>query len=147
MFQVGVNAYVKVAVLAVVLILTACGSSSEPRAQSSFQPNATPTNTSAQASSPSPTSLSSASPTGIASPAASPTPLPVVAMTFSEYKLPTANAGPGGITAGPDGNVWITEFFGNKVAKVTSSGAVTEYTVPTIGSEPLSITTGSDGNL
>src|ERR1700693_3683005 len=43
MFQVGVSAYMKVAVLAVVLILTACGSSSEPKAQSSFQPSATPT--------------------------------------------------------------------------------------------------------
>src|ERR1019366_7409060 len=43
MFHVGVRAYMRVAVLAVVLILAACGSSSGPQAQSSLQPSATPT--------------------------------------------------------------------------------------------------------
>ena len=45
MFQVGVRAFVRVAVLAVVLILAACGGSSAPKAQSSLQPSATPTPT------------------------------------------------------------------------------------------------------
>jgi virginiamycin B lyase len=35
------------------------------------------------------------------------------------------------IAAGPDGNLWVTEYFGNNVAKVTTSGAITEYPVPT----------------
>ena len=54
MFQVGVMAYMRVAVLAMVLILTACGSSSAPQAQSSSQPSATPTNATAEATSPTP---------------------------------------------------------------------------------------------
>src|SRR6266446_2395817 len=47
----------KGAVLAAVLILTACGGSSGPRAQSSFQPSATPTNAAAESPGPSPTSI------------------------------------------------------------------------------------------
>jgi hypothetical protein len=43
MFVVGVTAYMRVAVLAAVLMITACGNSSGPKAQSSFQPSATAT--------------------------------------------------------------------------------------------------------
>src|SRR5207247_1568446 len=43
MVRVGVRAYMRGLVLGVVLILSACTSSSAPRAQSSFQPSATPT--------------------------------------------------------------------------------------------------------
>ena len=43
MFQIGVRACMRVAVLAVVLILSACGSPSAPKAQASAQPSTTPT--------------------------------------------------------------------------------------------------------
>src|SRR5260370_1270280 len=43
MFEVGVMAYMRVAILAVVLVLTACGNSSGPKGQSSSQPSPTPT--------------------------------------------------------------------------------------------------------
>jgi hypothetical protein len=42
MFQVGVRAYMRGALLTMMLILAACSSSSAPKAQSSFQPSATP---------------------------------------------------------------------------------------------------------
>src|SRR6266568_664231 len=42
----------------------------------------------------------------------------------------TSNSDPEGITTGPDGNLWFTEFA-----------------VPTSGSQPHGITAGSDGNL
>ena len=29
--------------------------------------------------------------------------------TLTEFPIPTANPGPGWITAGPDGNIWFTE--------------------------------------
>jgi len=51
------------------------------------------------------------------------------------------------ITAGPDGNLWLTETFANQVAKVTTSGAFTEYPVPTANSEPFGITVGPDQNI
>ena len=31
--------------------------------------------------------------------------------TITEFPLPTANSGPYGITAGPDGNLWFTEYM------------------------------------
>jgi streptogramin lyase len=51
------------------------------------------------------------------------------------------------ITAGPDGNLWFVEEFGNKVGKITPAGAVTEYTITTAGSFPFGITAGPDGTL
>ena len=30
--------------------------------------------------------------------------------TINEFPMPTANASPDGITAGPDGNLWFTEY-------------------------------------
>lgn len=64
----------------------------------------------------------------------------------TEYKLPE-NSWPGGITAGPDGNVWFTEQTG-KIGKITPSGSITEYSVPWEGTNVLAgITTGPDGNL
>jgi streptogramin lyase len=60
----------------------------------------------------------------------------------------TAFAQPFGITAGPDGNVWFTEFFGNRIGRITPSGVVTEFSVGiTAGAAPTFITAGPDGNL
>jgi hypothetical protein len=49
------------------------------------------------------------------------------------------NSNPTGITAGPDGNLWFSEFNANKLAKITTAGVFTEYAIPTSGSEPLGI--------
>ena len=53
---------------------------------------------------------------------------------------------PQGITTGPDGNLWFTNFFGNSIGRITTSGTVTTFTGTGI-SYPVSITTGPDGNL
>jgi len=66
---------------------------------------------------------------------------------FTEYPIPTANSNPTGIAAGPDGNLWFTEYNANKVAKVTTAGAFTEYAVPSANSQLISIAAGQDGNL
>jgi len=52
-----------------------------------------------------------ASPTGSipASPAGS----------ITEFPVPTADSGPWAITAGPDGNLWFTEYDGNKIGRIT----------------------------
>ena len=39
----------------------------------------------------------------------------------------TANSGPSGITAGPDGNLWFTEHDGNRIGRITPAGTVTEF--------------------
>jgi streptogramin lyase len=64
-----------------------------------------------------------------------------------EFPVPTAFSAPRGITAGPDGNLWFTEFDGNKTGRVSTTGVFTEYPIPTASSYPQGITAGPDGNL
>lgn len=79
---------------------------------------------------------------------------------LTEYKVPTANGHPWGITHGPDGNLWFTEIGdnlhstqhkhlieGNKIGRITPQGVITEFPVPTVDSFPDGITTGPDGAL
>jgi streptogramin lyase len=49
----------------------------------------------------------------------------------------------GGITVGPDKNLWFT---GSHIGKITTYGTVTEYELPS-GSEPTEITSGSGNYL
>jgi virginiamycin B lyase len=64
---------------------------------------------------------------------------------FTFFTIPTAGANPHGITAGPDGALWFTEFNSNKIGRIDLSGAVREFG-PVSGS-PDRIATGPDGNL
>jgi virginiamycin B lyase len=51
---------------------------------------------------------------------------------------------PGGLTPGPDGNVWFIERTSN--ARITRSGAIRVFATPTSG-VPVDMTAGPDGNL
>jgi streptogramin lyase/subtilisin-like proprotein convertase family protein len=51
------------------------------------------------------------------------------------------------IAAGPDGSLWFTETDGNRIGRITLSGAITQYTLPNGGSGPNRIVAGPDGNL
>ena len=64
-----------------------------------------------------------------------------------EYTPPTPNAEADGITAGPDGNLWFTEFTGNNVGRITTAGVITEYPLPQPNSGPFLITAGPDSAL
>jgi streptogramin lyase len=69
----------------------------------------------------------------------------------TEYELtpPAGHSSPEEITAGPDGNMWVTDGGNTKYSaiwKITPSGAITKFTLPT-GSSPQAITAGPDGNL
>jgi streptogramin lyase len=55
--------------------------------------------------------------------------------------------GPESITAGPDGNMWFTEFWTNRIGRLTPGGALTEFPIPTPESAPRGIVAGPDGNL
>lgn len=68
-------------------------------------------------------------------------------LAINEYPVPTAASSPEGMAPGPDGNLWFTEGNGNKIGKITITGAITEFPVPTSGSYPIEITAGPDGNL
>ncbi|MEX1246709.1 MAG: hypothetical protein WEF99_18340 [Thermoanaerobaculia bacterium] len=69
--------------------------------------------------------------------------------TFTEFPVPTAGARPKGITVGPDGSLWFTEYEVNasKIGRITLEGVITEFSLPDPFAHPLQITTGPDGNL
>jgi streptogramin lyase len=65
--------------------------------------------------------------------------------SVTEFEVPTAASEPLSIVAGPDGNVWITEFQAGKIARVTRKGVITEFAIPTTGGHPEGITSDPDG--
>jgi virginiamycin B lyase len=52
-----------------------------------------------------------------------------------------------GITPGPGGNLWFTEYYGNKVGKIGTDGKVSEYPVPASGAYLWDIVAGPNGNI
>jgi len=61
-------------------------------------------------------------------------------------KYPLANGvGPEGITWGPDGDIWFTEFWTGRVGRMTPAGVITEFPLRT--PNPRGIVTGPDHNL
>ena len=74
-----------------------------------------------------------------------------------EYTVPGAlyccgeeGSGLGGITLGPDGNVWFTDtsetLSGDFVGRITANGVITEFPLPEL-TKPEAIASGPDGNL
>jgi streptogramin lyase len=51
---------------------------------------------------------------------------------------PGGTCQPGGITTGPDGNVWFTEENGNRIGRVNPGGSITEFQLAS-GSSPVEI--------
>ena len=70
----------------------------------------------------------------------------LVSAAAGEYALP-AGSHPLGIANGPAASAWLTEVFMGKVAKITSSGAITEYKLTSEALSPTAITSGPEGNL
>ncbi len=65
----------------------------------------------------------------------------------TKYPVPTPNSSPFDITAGPDGNLWFTEYDGNKIGRITPQGVITEFLVPTPDAGPAAICVGPDGHI
>ncbi len=59
-----------------------------------------------------------------------------------EFPALTSASNPADVTQGADGNVWFTEYAGNKIGRSTPSGTITEYPIPTANSHPRWITLG-----
>ncbi|MGB7758548.1 MAG: LamG-like jellyroll fold domain-containing protein [Bryobacteraceae bacterium] len=68
-------------------------------------------------------------------------------VSINEFPVPTSFSYPPAITAGPDGNLWFTEYYGNNIGRITPGGVIEEFPVPTATSGPNLITAGPDGNL
>jgi virginiamycin B lyase len=69
-------------------------------------------------------------------------------LQINGYSTPTPASGPGGITSGPDGALWFTEYAAGKIGRITVSGTVAEFPLPTmVNATPNQITAGPDGAL
>jgi virginiamycin B lyase len=64
----------------------------------------------------------------------------------AEYEVPTKTAKPEGITDGPDGNLWFTEYGTSEIGRITTTGTITEYVLPE-GSKPEGIAAGANDSL
>ncbi|AKL70789.1 hypothetical protein [Streptomyces sp. Mg1] len=66
------------------------------------------------------------------------------ALRLTEFALPTAQCGPFGIAAGPDGALWFAETAADRIGRITTDGSVTEYPLPCTGAFPSAITAAGD---
>jgi len=55
---------------------------------------------------------------------------------ITEFGIPTANAGPLGLTSDPTGDLWFGEFTVGKIASITTGGFITEYPITYGGNPP-----------
>jgi hypothetical protein len=63
----------------------------------------------------------------------------------TEFPLPNpcpVRCQPHEITSGPDGALWFTEAYGNRIGRMTTSGEVPEFDLPHPNSGPSVITRG-----
>jgi virginiamycin B lyase len=68
---------------------------------------------------------------------------------LTAFPAPRSGTAVQGITRGPDGNVWFTEYSGQRIGRVTPDGAITEFPIgrPSYGRGAEDIVAGPDGNL
>lgn len=66
---------------------------------------------------------------------------------ITEFALSTLGCPPEGITAGPDGNLWFTEPYGNDIGRITPVSTIIQFAIPTDNSDPERIVAGPDGDL
>lgn len=64
------------------------------------------------------------------------------------YSVPTQASGPSGIVVSPDGMVFTTELFGNKIARIDPlKHVIEEHPAPTPDSWPTGLALDGEGNL
>jgi streptogramin lyase len=69
--------------------------------------------------------------------------------TVHHVTLPVGIRSPRGITAGPDGNIYVVGYSSHNVGMISSGTPRNPHSIAAlpVGSGPVRITTGSDGNL
>jgi virginiamycin B lyase len=60
---------------------------------------------------------------------------------------PKPNSTPLILKRGPDGALWFTEVFADRIGRRAPDGTIAEFPLPTPEAVPLDITVGSDRNL
>ena len=68
----------------------------------------------------------------------------------SKLMYALSNSEPEGITSGPDGNLWFTEFMAQNIGQITTNGQIIEFPLPPVKGALVNangITSGPDGKL
>lgn len=71
----------------------------------------------------------------------------LLSITFNEFAVPSGGASFGGITLGPDKNLWFTESARSAIGEINpTTHSISEFPLGQPGT-PVAITSGPDGNL
>lgn len=67
----------------------------------------------------------------------------------TEFALPNAESEPLSITHGPEGDIWFTEYRGERIGRITPGGEVTELPLPStsVSPHPEGIAVGPEGDI
>ena len=68
-------------------------------------------------------------------------------VAITEWSVPTANSQPANLVSDASGNLWFTEFAGNRIGKINQNGVIQEYAVSTSDSQPWGIAVDSSNKV
>ncbi len=68
---------------------------------------------------------------------------------IEKFDVPTSAADVYSIAAGDSGDMWFVETTGDKIGKISATGAITEFPIPTSSglSDPIAISKGADSRM
>lgn len=66
---------------------------------------------------------------------------------ISEFALPSTESEPLSITHGPEGDIWFTEYRGERLGRITTGGEVSELPLPSTSAHPEGIAVGPEGDI
>lgn len=66
---------------------------------------------------------------------------------FKRYTIPTPGAHPSVLADDGRGNLWFTEWRGNKIGRIAVGGEVSEFPIPPEEESPLALTVAADGKV
>jgi virginiamycin B lyase len=64
-----------------------------------------------------------------------------------EFVVPTPGGYPYRLTAAPDGGLWFGELYGNKIGRMSLTGAFSEFPIPTPESWPSGVAVAPDATV
>ena len=66
---------------------------------------------------------------------------------INQFSIPTNESSPGALASGPDGNLWFTEYDGERIGRIAPAGTISDFAIPTAKARPEGIAPGPDGDM